>query len=171
MFCRYCGKQLEDDWKFCPICGNSVEGLEPRSRELFENKVKQMERDSFKTISDPIRYVVIQKESSNIIEYSGSLARCNMESVEYIAAVHIGHWITMYGNRGTDYSLIAFFDKYLRQIDAIPASDELELYGFGSGEWYNMTYKFRNKETKKHFGFSYLTLTPTLKYMVENLKR
>ena len=26
MYCRYCGKQLDDDMKFCPYCSKSVDG-------------------------------------------------------------------------------------------------------------------------------------------------
>ena len=40
MYCRFCGKKLEDDWKFCPLCGNPVDGL---TRESFERKIERIE--------------------------------------------------------------------------------------------------------------------------------
>lgn len=166
MFCKFCGKQLEDDWQFCPKCGNPVDGL---TRESFERKIERIERDSFQTVSDPVLYVVIQKETGCVKSYSGNLARCNMDSVDYIAAVHIGHWITVGGNRGTSYSLIGFYDRNFKQIDAIPASDTLELYGFNYGEWYKMSYHFRDKVTKREVGHTYYE--PTLALMIEKFSR
>lgn len=41
MFCKFCGKELPDDAKFCPECGNSVDAQTPNDKS-----------DSF-SISDP----------------------------------------------------------------------------------------------------------------------
>lgn len=38
MFCRNCGSEIEEDAKFCPKCGNSVEQLEIQN---YDNKPQE----------------------------------------------------------------------------------------------------------------------------------
>ena len=166
MYCRFCGKKLEDDWKFCPMCGNPVDGSESLSRENFEKKIKEIEKRLFSQ-----RYIIyaVILEDNCVREYTDTLISCNMNSVKYIAAVHKDHYITVGGNNGYTYHLLGFYNKNYEQIDAIPAPDNLELYDFGYGEWYQMKYWFRDKDTRAKVGTAYKN--NTLEIMIKEFRR
>lgn len=40
MFCRYCGKRLDENLKYCPFCG-AEQAKETTSADVFDTPVQQ----------------------------------------------------------------------------------------------------------------------------------
>lgn len=36
-YCRFCGKQIDDDAKFCPACGNSTDEFSEQTNPTYES--------------------------------------------------------------------------------------------------------------------------------------
>jgi len=53
MYCKYCGKEIPDNVKFCPVCGKAVNGIDSTQTN------KQKEAQQTRSVAKGILLVVV----------------------------------------------------------------------------------------------------------------
>lgn len=150
MYCKHCGREIDNDSRFCKYCGTSLRfGIDSEMRSRFESFVQEIQDKRNLSVRD-IRYIAIMNGMTEVRSYRNTLADCNLSEIDYVIAVSAIPYITVGGNPGTGYELLGMFDSDFSQVNSIPISRDAEIYGISEGEWNSLWLSIRRADDLSH---------------------
>ncbi|MBD5547743.1 MAG: zinc ribbon domain-containing protein [Lachnospiraceae bacterium] len=84
MYCTHCGKQIEDNSKFCPYCGNSLSTSDTESVREVLKKTASVVMDSAKAIGNDVNEAT-GGQAGKYAEKAKETAKCFTDDVKQVA--------------------------------------------------------------------------------------
>lgn len=153
MYCKHCGKLIEEDSNFCRHCGTPVRFvLTTTEADLFDQRMKSIEKKTYPEDPSMLKYIVFYKETTECHYFTNSLASCDMPRIAYIISIHKHNYKDFNGYNRSSYHLLGIYNDQLEQITSIPLTDSIEIYNVGTGDSSRLALLFRNPQTQKRIG-------------------